>query len=490
MKLKFEMVIVFCILTLISSCSFTPSYQKILMEKDNSINELKSSLTQKTDESEHQKMKNAQLEEELKTIKETLKNEQEKLKETSKTLDMANNQIGVLKKESEQMFANLENEKKLKLETQAKFDSSEGELKSSKENILKLSDEIKTKINIISELEKSLSDIKKQVLTANTEIQNLKGQIEILKNQIEKNKLDNESKLKVEFEKQKNLESTISALNNKIQELQVKNSELETKNNKLAGDIEFSVKSFEEYKNSSLNKIKEIELKSEAALKNAENKKNEEINKIASENNKLKEELAKMAAIESSKKNLEEKVKSLEIERDKIVAELEKNKADEIKKLMGENSKIKEELEKLENKNQFLVKESQKGIEITFLDKILFDQGKADLKKESLNALKNVAKILNNYPDRNIIIEGHTDNKPIKTPKFPSNWELSAGRAVSVLRFFVDKTNIPKNRISVQGFADTRPVSDNSSENGRRLNRRVEIILLPQDLKIEKVEQK
>ncbi|HPG29192.1 MAG TPA: OmpA family protein [bacterium] len=490
MKHKNFFIMLFIVNFFVCSCSFTPSYQKILTEKDSAIAELNNNVSQKKNEIEALQKKNSELDEELKKIKSDLQTEQTKLNETSKTLELANNQITVLKKDSENLYSNLESEKKIKSETEKQLNSASSELNSAKDKISNLNGEIKSKTEIISGLEKDAALLKKNIETSNIEIDKLKENIDALKNSNEKTKSDYESKLKIEIEKQKKLENDIITLNKKIDGLLKNAADSETKNNNVLKELETLKNNFEKFKNDSANRLKIIESEKETELKSLEKIKDDEANKLALELNKLKEELARMSGIEAAKKTLEEKAGALEKERDRIILELEKNKAEEISKLKNENNKIKEELEKLENKNEFLVKESQKGIEITFLDKILFDLGKADLKKQSTKTLNNVAKILNNYPNRNIVIEGHTDNKPIKTPKFPSNWELSADRALSVLKFFIASAKIPKDRISFQGFADTRPVADNASEDGRKLNRRVEIILLPRDLKIERVETK
>ncbi len=192
---------------------------------------------------------------------------------------------------------------------------------------------------------------------------------------------------------------------------------------------------------------------------------------------------------EEYKKAIEIKLNALQLERNAIIKQLELSKAEKIQQLSDENQKIRDELAKIEAANQFTVKETQKGIEITFLDRILFDAGKAELKSEGLAAMNNVAQILNKYSTRDIVIEGHTDNVPIKTAEFPSNWELSAARGISVLKFLLNNGQIEKKRLSFQGFADTKPVADNKTEEGRRLNRRVEIILLPENLQILKIQQ-
>jgi len=122
----------------------------------------------------------------------------------------------------------------------------------------------------------------------------------------------------------------------------------------------------------------------------------------------------------------------------------------------------------------------RKGLVVTFVAEILFDPGKAQLKKESLYILDKVAKILKNEvpPSYRISIEGHTDNQPIKYSKWKSNWELSCHRALSVL-YYLEKKGINPSRLSSTGFGEYHPVASNETEEGRALNRRVEIVIIP-----------
>jgi chemotaxis protein MotB len=113
------------------------------------------------------------------------------------------------------------------------------------------------------------------------------------------------------------------------------------------------------------------------------------------------------------------------------------------------------------------VKITERGIEISLGDKVLFDLAKANLKPGASDVLDIV---LNNIKDieNNIVVEGHTDNWSINTKEFPSNWELSAARATTVLKYFVGKEGRIKDRLSLAGFSDTRPISDNNTKNGRQ----------------------
>lgn len=109
---------------------------------------------------------------------------------------------------------------------------------------------------------------------------------------------------------------------------------------------------------------------------------------------------------------------------------------------------------------------------------ILFDSGKTTVKKEGKAALEKVAQVLATVPDRDFLVAGHTDDLPIKTAQFPSNWELSTARAVEVVRFLVSKGMSGK-VLSAAGFAEFDPVITNDSDDHRAQNRRIEIVLQP-----------
>jgi len=119
---------------------------------------------------------------------------------------------------------------------------------------------------------------------------------------------------------------------------------------------------------------------------------------------------------------------------------------------------------------------SPEGTVISLTSPILFDLGKADLKKEALPVLDKVAALIRNMPNE-VNVEGHTDNLPIHTRRFPSNWELSAARAISVANYLIKKGVSPE-RIGTIGYADSHPLFPNDTPEHRALNRRVEILIL------------
>ncbi|MCC2643806.1 MAG: motB [Nitrospira sp.] len=116
-------------------------------------------------------------------------------------------------------------------------------------------------------------------------------------------------------------------------------------------------------------------------------------------------------------------------------------------------------------------------IMISLPESILFQSGEARVRSEALPFLKALSEILIEM-DRHIRILGHTDNVPIRTAQFPSNWELSAGRAVMVVRIFAELFGVPITHLSATGLADSKPIATNDTPEGRTKNRRVEIIIL------------
>lgn len=109
---------------------------------------------------------------------------------------------------------------------------------------------------------------------------------------------------------------------------------------------------------------------------------------------------------------------------------------------------------------------------------ILFQSGSAALAAEGRQTLQEVGGVLTELADRSFQVEGHTDDVPIATPRFPSNWELSSGRAMSVIAVLLDSGVSPGN-LSGAGYGEYQPVASNDDVEGRRLNRRIEIVMLP-----------
>jgi len=132
---------------------------------------------------------------------------------------------------------------------------------------------------------------------------------------------------------------------------------------------------------------------------------------------------------------------------------------------------------------QILLERTSRGLVITMTNDILFDSGKAKLKKHAKTVLDKIAAVLRETaPDRDIGVEGHTDNIPIKHSGWKSNWELSAARATSVLHYLIDECGIAPQKLSAIGYGEFRPIAGNDAREGRAKNRRVEIIILPKEM--------
>ena len=150
-----------------------------------------------------------------------------------------------------------------------------------------------------------------------------------------------------------------------------------------------------------------------------------------------------------------------------------------------ELEQLKDTLEEFtESKNlggQITLSIEERGLVIRFLDSVIFDSGKADIKPEAKEILDYVAEILSGdeFKDKYIKVEGHTDSDPIiYSPKFATNWELSAIRATNVLRYLVEEENIDGSRISSSGYSYYRPVAHNDTKANKAKNRRVDIVVL------------
>ncbi len=119
----------------------------------------------------------------------------------------------------------------------------------------------------------------------------------------------------------------------------------------------------------------------------------------------------------------------------------------------------------------------ERGVVVHLTETVLFELGRARLQEDAKRLLREVAPVLVKS-GRPIMIEGHTDNLPIRTLEYPSNWQLSAARAANVVYFLTRRCGVPEAQISAAAYADQRPIASNDTEEGRRQNRRVDIVFL------------
>jgi chemotaxis protein MotB len=150
----------------------------------------------------------------------------------------------------------------------------------------------------------------------------------------------------------------------------------------------------------------------------------------------------------------------------------------------GSDGEMKKQLEnevkamtEITGDNKISVFKDERGLVVRIMDTALFDEGRAELKEKAKTALKKIVPTLKSGNNQ-IRVEGHTDNRPINTSEFGSNWELSTRRATEVVRHLLEAYDFPPQRISASGYAEYRPVAANDSTENRAFNRRIEIVLM------------
>ena len=235
----------------------------------------------------------------------------------------------------------------------------------------------------------------------------------------------------------------------------------------------------------------------------------EEKARLAREHERLQQEQSQLSAsLEEERKRLlaetEEKARlqqeqsqlsaNLDEERKRLKAEAEEKarleqeraaKEDEIRRLTKTQEELSQSLKDEIAKGNIKIQQVRDRLTINMVDRVLFDSGRAEIKPAGLKVLKQVGDVLNKITDKQIRIEGHTDNVPISTKlqdKFKTNWELSTTRATTVVRYLIDQGGVQPQSLSAVGYADTHPIESNDSEQGRSSNRRIEIVLYPKDL--------
>ena len=183
---------------------------------------------------------------------------------------------------------------------------------------------------------------------------------------------------------------------------------------------------------------------------------------------------------------LRRKVADLDAENTKLKAEnasLAKAREEQVQKVSSTYESLLEKMKSEISQGQVTISELKGKLTVNMVDSILFDSGKAEVKKGGLEILGKVVSILKDVSDKSIRIEGHTDNVQISralAQRYPTNWELSAARAINVTRFLQDQGIDPAN-LSAVAYGEWKPVATNDTAEGKAKNRRIEIILVPKE---------
>ena len=183
---------------------------------------------------------------------------------------------------------------------------------------------------------------------------------------------------------------------------------------------------------------------------------------------------------------LRQRISALETENARLAQELadaQKAREEKVREVSSTYEQLVAKMKGEIDKGQVTISELKGKLTVNMVEAILFDSGRAEVKPEGLIVLGKVIEILKTVNDKAIRIEGHTDNKPIVGPltqRYPTNWELSAARAINVARY-LQKQGIEPGSLSSAAFGEFKPVADNASFEGRAKNRRIEIVLVPKD---------
>jgi chemotaxis protein MotB len=207
---------------------------------------------------------------------------------------------------------------------------------------------------------------------------------------------------------------------------------------------------------------------------------------LEKEKGQLNNELSDM---QSNAARLANEREQLRQEQARLAATLDQEriaKEEEIARLTRTQEELSKSLQDEIAKGNITIQQVRDRLTINMVDRVLFDSGQAQVKPAGLNVLKQVSDILKTVTDKQIRIEGHTDNVAISSKlqdRFKTNWELSTARATTVVRYLIDQGSVDRRHLSAVGYADTQPLASNDTEEGRSSNRRIEIVLYPKDLK-------
>jgi len=161
------------------------------------------------------------------------------------------------------------------------------------------------------------------------------------------------------------------------------------------------------------------------------------------------------------------------------------DKEAEIAKLKGTYDQVVGNLQNEISSGQIQVTQLKDKLTLNMVEKILFNSGQANVKESGQKVLDQIANALKTVPDKDIRVEGYTDNVPLGSKiqdRFPTNWELSTARATNVVRYLVEKDGLDPSRLIAAGFGQFHPIVTNETEEGRAQNRRIDIVLVPHEV--------
>ncbi len=200
----------------------------------------------------------------------------------------------------------------------------------------------------------------------------------------------------------------------------------------------------------------------------------------------LQETMKMVEGLETQKNSLEQAKTALENANNSLSSEVTQLRQ-QIQEADTLKSKLETDLKAQLKSKDVTINQLEGKLSVDILNRVLFDLGKAELKAEGKQILSDVATALQDLPNRPIHVIGHTDNIPFKggSGRFRSNWELSAGRAVAAVQYLQTEAGIDPMRLAAVGHSEYHPIASNDSEEGRAQNRRITLVIMPEELKVE-----
>ena len=168
-------------------------------------------------------------------------------------------------------------------------------------------------------------------------------------------------------------------------------------------------------------------------------------------------------------------------EKDALVAQLEKERQE----AASAQKSLEDQMRASLQSKDITISQLQGKLTVNILDRILFDSGEAQVKPEGEQVLQKIAGVLSQFPNRQIHVVGHTDDVPLSAnlrQRFASNWELSTARATAAVRFLQETANVDPRRLGAVGYGEFHPIAPNTSAEGRAQNRRIALVVLPEEL--------
>lgn len=289
-----------------------------------------------------------------------------------------------------------------------------------------------------------------------------------------KGKYNNE---KSNFESRiKEMEGQIETLNKKIAMLEEQRrddqAQCDERARKLRETIDILQKKSGDHERDLIEENKRLQARYEEQLKKLRQDLQDSRNKALGDMDAMKKDYeAKIGELQARINSLTDEIASLQ--------NLTKAQKAELERMSEQANELEKQLEKEIKEGQIRLKRFHNRLIINIDDRISFDSGSAELKKEILPALDKITKILSDYPENTINVEGHTDNVPIRTKQFRDNWQLSTERALAVLGYILKYKPLNKSRFAAAGYGEYNPIVSNDTPANRALNRRVDIVVIP-----------